>query len=57
MKKYVKAKASRQKAAKKMYVPQVMVASMSGVTRPMIKFDIQVQEVVMEIALERMESG
>lgn len=57
MKKNVKANASRQNAAKKIYVPQVMVVSISGVTRPMIKFDIQVQEVVMEIALERIESG
>lgn len=35
MKKKVKARANRQKAAKKMYVPQEMVASMLGVTRPM----------------------
>lgn len=34
--KKVKARANRQKAAKKMYVPQEMVASMLGVTRPMI---------------------
>jgi hypothetical protein len=32
----VKAKASRQKAAKKIYVPQEIEANISGVTRPMI---------------------
>lgn len=36
MQKKVKANARRQKAAKKMYVPQVMDSSISGVTRPII---------------------
>jgi vacuolar-type H+-ATPase subunit I/STV1 len=36
MKKNVNASAKRQKAAKKMYVPQVIDSSMSGVTRPII---------------------
>lgn len=80
------AKAIRQKAAKKMYVPQVMVSSMLGVTRPMIlerirlvdlkwdkeqrgqsfatfagstadthKLHIQVADVVMEMALDRID--
>lgn len=53
----MKAKASRQKAAKKIYVPQVMTASMSGVTSPIMKLHIQVVDVVMEIALERMDKG
>jgi hypothetical protein len=35
-KKYVNPAASRQNAAKKIYVPHLMLASMSGVTRPMI---------------------
>jgi len=35
-KKYVNAKARRQNAAKKIYVPQVIFSSISGVTRPMI---------------------
>lgn len=35
-KKYTKTKAMRQNAAKKRYVPQVIVSSMSGVTRPMM---------------------
>lgn len=39
MQKKVKAKARRQKAAKKMYVPQVMDSSISGVTRPMMLQD------------------
>ena len=36
MKKNVNASARRQNAAKKMYVPQEMELSMSGVTRPII---------------------
>jgi hypothetical protein len=36
MQKKVKAKARRQNAAKKMYVPYVMDSSISGVTRPMM---------------------
>jgi hypothetical protein len=36
MQKKVKARARRQNAAKKMYVPQVIDSSMSGVTRPMM---------------------
>lgn len=36
MQKNVNARASRQKAAKKMYVPQEMDSSISGVTRPMM---------------------
>lgn len=39
MQKKVKANARRQKAAKKMYVPQVMDSSISGVTRPMMLQD------------------
>ena len=72
MKKKVNANAIRQKAAKKMYVPQEIESSISGVTRPMIlilginiylandnmrtyKLHIQVAEVVIEIAFDRME--
>jgi hypothetical protein len=36
-----------------MYVPHLIWASMSGVTRPMTKLHIQVVEVVIEIAFER----
>lgn len=72
------AKASRQNAAKKIYVPQVMAASISGVTNPIMlerslsfylhchyflfflfmrtyKLHIQVAEVVMEMALDRID--
>lgn len=36
MQKYVKANARRQNAAKKIYVPQVIESSISGVTSPII---------------------
>jgi hypothetical protein len=65
-KNHVKAKARRQNAANylklvicnkignglltKKYVPYLMVSSMSGVTRPMMKLHIQVAEVVILIA-------
>lgn len=77
MQKKVNANASRQKAAKKMYVPHEIVLSMSGVIRPMTlptggeyvsvqwaitktryqthKLHIHVADVVIEIALDRME--
>lgn len=55
MKKYVKRNAIKQKAAKKMYVPHLIVSSMSGVTRPMMKLHIHVADVVIEMALERMD--
>lgn len=44
MKKYVKRKAIKQKAAKKMYVPHLMVSSMSGVTRPMMLFVVSMRQ-------------
>jgi hypothetical protein len=37
-----------------MYVPHLIWAIMSGVTRPMMKLHIQVVEVVIEIGFERM---
>jgi hypothetical protein len=55
-KKYVNPPANKQNAAKKIYVPHLIWASMSGVTRPMIKLHIQVVEVVIEIAFERIAS-
>jgi hypothetical protein len=39
-----------------MYVPHLICASMSGVTSPMMKLHIQVVDVVIEMALERIAS-
>lgn len=47
MQKKVNPNAIRQNAAKKIYVPQVMDSSMSGVTKPMILTRNELDDVMM----------